>query len=122
MQQHMALLVVKIGSFTVLAIIPMQVRIEGSVDITFLQEISADVGRNKPVRAPARTGVSGAPIAGNTHPCYHRAGLFRPTSEPFRHSYQMTVLNRLVYNDKRCEKMRYAAPRVELIHAVRQTG
>jgi hypothetical protein len=39
-----------------------------------------DVGRNKPVRAKARTGVSGAPIAGNTHPCCRRVGLFRPTS------------------------------------------
>jgi len=60
-----------------------------------------DVGRSKPVRAPARTGVSGAPIAGNAHPCYRRADLFRPTSEPFRHSCQITVLNRHVYNYER---------------------
>jgi hypothetical protein len=59
-----------------------------------------NVGRNKPVRAIARTGVSGAPIAGNTHPCCRRAGLFRPTSEPLQYSYQITVLNRLVYNDE----------------------
>ncbi|MCX7092518.1 MAG: hypothetical protein NTY50_03555 [Methylobacter sp.] len=41
-----------------------------------------DVGRNKPVRALARIGGSGIPklgSAGNAHPGYRRAGLFRPT-------------------------------------------
>jgi len=33
------------------------------------------VGRNKPVRAIARTGVSGAPIAGNAPPLLSPGGL-----------------------------------------------
>jgi hypothetical protein len=38
---------------------------------------------------------------GNTRPCCRRAGLFRPTSVPLQYSYQMMVLNRLVYIDER---------------------